>query len=272
MLKSYKLLGNVGTNKINAHPRNKTKFVAIAISIMVLLAVVIILGMGGSTFNLPPQKIDVSNVQIVSGAQPGAIFNFGGTPTPVVSYSIKNLYNVDITSVGLSVDKTNYGQSTVLIPAGRTVSTSTTLDNEIYSASRTYAIKFTFTFADGTHETYSTSYKTPVGGQAQIASISLTVAETQGLLGSTYSCSLQVDVQNTGELPIIYAQGTYANGDLIFFSSYARPLEIMKGTGSRSYASQGYIDVGMSISVTIKLTYSDGNTQTIQTSVVAKSK
>jgi hypothetical protein len=219
MLKSYKLLGYVGTNKISVHARNKAIFVIIAVvvAISVLLAVVIVLGVGGNISDSQRKSalIDVSNVRIDSGVQPGAFLNFlPENLRPIASYTIKNLHNVDVTTVGLSVDGTNYGQSSLLIPPGKTISTSTTLNNAVYS-SRTYNIELTFTFTDGTHETYSTSYKTPFS-QAQIARMSLTLGSVQGPIGGSHATfSFDIEVQNTGDVPIGYAKGTVGGLKLI---------------------------------------------------------
>jgi hypothetical protein len=104
------------------------------------------------------QKIAVSNLRIDLGVQSDNV-NYGTSP-PAANYTVENLYNVDVTSVSLSIDGIKSGQDSILVPPGQSVSAYTVLSSAV-SGSTTYDIDFVFTFADGTSDTYSTSYTTP---------------------------------------------------------------------------------------------------------------
>ncbi len=134
------------------------KKAAIVVAILALSVVVgVILLMMGQTPN--SQKIAVSNVSIDLGVQ-SATVNYGVIP-PSVNYTVENLNNIDVTTVSISIDGTNYAQASLSVPSGRSVSTSTFLSGVVLSGSTNYDFEFTFTFADGTSETYSTSCATP---------------------------------------------------------------------------------------------------------------
>ena len=134
---------------------NRKKAVIVVIVVLALLSVVIWLMMGG---NPNSQKIAVSNLRIDLGVQSDNV-NYGVSP-PAANYTVENLYNVDVTSVSLSIDGVEFGQGSLIVPPGHSVSAYTVLSSAV-SESTTYDIEFVFTFADGTFDTYSTSYTTP---------------------------------------------------------------------------------------------------------------
>jgi hypothetical protein len=136
---------------------NRKKAAIIAIVVLVLLgtAVVVWFMMGGNS-NSP--KIAVSNLRIDLGVQSDNV-NYGTSP-PAANYTVENLYSADVTSVSLSIDGINSGQDSILIPPGHSASAYTVLSSAV-SGSTTYAIEFVFSFADGTWDTYSTTYTTP---------------------------------------------------------------------------------------------------------------
>jgi hypothetical protein len=138
---------------------NRKKAVTVVAAILALLVLVgvILFLMGGNVPN--SQKIAVSNVSIDLGVQ-SATVNYGVIP-PSVNYTVENLNNIDITAVTVGVDGTNYAQTSLPIPPGHSVSTSTFLSGAVLSGSTNYNIEFVFTFADGTSDNYSTSYTTP---------------------------------------------------------------------------------------------------------------
>ena len=137
---------------------NRKKAIIVVIAILALLVVVWFL------FQNTPnsQKIIVSNVSIDLGVQ-SATVNYGVIP-PSVNYTVKNLNNIDVTTVRMNIDGINSGPVSLLVPSGGSVSTSTFLSNEALSGSTTYNLQFIFTFADGTYETCSTSCTTPMSG------------------------------------------------------------------------------------------------------------
>jgi hypothetical protein len=135
--------------------RKKAAVVVIVVSILLGMVGVVWFMMGG---NLNSQKIAVSNLRIDLGVQSDNV-NYG-TSSPTANYTVENLYNVDVTSVSLSIDGVKSGQDSLLILPGHSVSAYTVLSSAV-SESTTYDIEFVFTFADGTSDTYSTSYTIP---------------------------------------------------------------------------------------------------------------
>ena len=134
---------------------NRKKAVIVVIAVFALLGVVVWFMMGG---NPNSQKIAVSTLRIDLGVQNDNV-NYGTSP-PAANYTVENLYNVDVTSVSLSIDGIKSGQDAILVPPGQSVSAYTVLSSAV-SGSTTYDIEFVFTFADGTSDTYSTTYTTP---------------------------------------------------------------------------------------------------------------
>jgi hypothetical protein len=112
--------------------------------------------MGG---NSNSTKIVVSNVSLDLGVQSVNV-NYGVRP-PSVNYTVQNLNNIEVANVSVGINGTNHAQTSLPVPPGNSVSTTTFLSDIILSASTNYNIKFVFTFADGTSETYSTSCTTP---------------------------------------------------------------------------------------------------------------
>jgi hypothetical protein len=134
--------------------RKKAAIAAIAILALLVLVGVVLFMKGG---NAP--KIAVSNVSIDMGVQ-SATVNYGVIP-PSVNYTVKNLNNIEVVTVSVSIDGTNHAQTSLAVPPGHSVSITTFLSDIVLSASTNYNIEFVFTFADGTSETYSTSCTTP---------------------------------------------------------------------------------------------------------------
>jgi hypothetical protein len=135
--------------------RKKAVIVVIVVSALLGMVGVVWFMMGG---NPNSQKIAVSNLRIDLGVQSDNI-NYGVSP-PAANYTVENLYNADVTSVSLSIDGVEFGQGSLIVPPGHSVSAYTVLSSAV-SGSTTYDIEFVFTFADGTFDTYSTSYTTP---------------------------------------------------------------------------------------------------------------
>ena len=137
---------------------DRKKAVIIVIAILVLLVIVWFLFQ--NTPNSP--KIAISNLKLDLGVQSDNV-NYGVSP-PAANYTIENLNNIDVATVSVTIDGITSGPSTLIVPAGHSVSTYTLLNNEALSASTTYNIEFVFTFTDGTSETYPTKCTTPQSG------------------------------------------------------------------------------------------------------------
>ena len=137
--------------------RRKVVIAVIAILVLLVLVGVVLFMMGGNVPN--SQKIAISNVSIDLGVQ-SAIVNYGIMP-PSVNYTIENLNNIEVANVSVGIDGINHAQTSLSVPPGHSVSTTTFLSDIVLSASTNYNIEFVFTFADGTSETYSTSCTTP---------------------------------------------------------------------------------------------------------------
>jgi hypothetical protein len=138
---------------------NKKKAVIAVIAILALLVLVgvVLFMMGGNVPN--SQKIAVSNVSIDLGVQSTTV-NYGVMP-PSVNYTVENLNNIEVANVCVGIDGINHAQTSLSVPPGNSISTTTFLSDIVLSASTNYNIEFVFTFADGTSETYSTSCTTP---------------------------------------------------------------------------------------------------------------
>ena len=137
---------------------NRRKAVIAVFAILALLVLVgVVLFMMGNVPN--SQKIAVSNVSLDLGVQ-SATVNYGVIP-PSVNYTVENLNNIEVATVSVSIDGTNHAQTSLSVPPGYSVSTTTFLSDIVLSASTNYNIEFVFTFADGTSKTYSTSCRTP---------------------------------------------------------------------------------------------------------------
>jgi hypothetical protein len=137
--------------------RKKAVIAVIAITALLVLVGIVLLMMGGNVAN--SQKIAVSNVSLDLGVQSAAV-NYGVTP-PSVNYTVENLNNIEVATVSVSIDGTNHAQTSLSVPPGHSVSTTTFLSDAVLSRSTNYNIEFVFTFTDGTSETYSTSCTTP---------------------------------------------------------------------------------------------------------------
>jgi len=136
--------------------RKKAAIAVFAILALLVLVGVVLFMMG----NVPnSQKIAVSNVSLDLGVQ-SATVNYGVIP-PSVNYTVENLNNIEVATVSVSIDGTNHAQTSLSVPPGYSVSTTTFLSDIVLSASTNYNIEFVFTFADGTSKTYSTSCRTP---------------------------------------------------------------------------------------------------------------
>ncbi len=136
--------------------RKKVVIAVIAILALLALVGVALFLMGGNVHN--SQKIVVSNVSLDLGVQ-SATVNYGITP-PSVNYTVRNLNNIEVATVSVSINGTNHAQTSLQVPPGSSESTTTFLSDIVLSASTSYNIEFVFTFADGTSETYSTSCRT----------------------------------------------------------------------------------------------------------------
>jgi hypothetical protein len=137
--------------------RKKAVIAVIAILTLLVLVGIVLLIMEGNVPNSP--KIAVSNVSLDLGVQ-SATVNYGVMP-PSVNYTVENLNNIDVATVSVSIDGINHAQTSLSVPSGHSVSTTTYLSDIVLSASTNYNFEFVFTFADGTSETYSTSCTTP---------------------------------------------------------------------------------------------------------------
>jgi hypothetical protein len=223
--------------------------------ILVLIVVCVILLGQGSSFFGGSRKIEVSNLKIDYGRTWYSDFQ------STIYFRVKNLYSSQLTTVGLMVNGVNYGLSYLQVPSGQTVDWSGPLPNTAITSSSRYEIEMTFTFADGTYQTNSESYTTPeYKGQIQMTTVSLTL--------STYLYYFHVEIKNTGNLPIMSAKYVFFGGFEGFFS----PLYAASGdtlVGGETLGLRGSMVVGSAYPVTIRVTYIDGSTSVMQTSVIA---
>ncbi|MFX1343449.1 MAG: hypothetical protein ACFFAL_12325 [Promethearchaeota archaeon] len=228
--------------------------IAVLVVALALVASLVLLGLNPSFLN--PQKFEVTNVRLTYGSQAYGSFQ------AFVVFTLRNLDDSYLNTVGVAVDGVNFGLSALQIPPGQTQEKSLPLGNLVLSSSKTYGITLTFTFADGKYQDYSGSYTTPVfKGQVTVTSLSLTLF--------TYLYNFHVEVKNTGNLPITMAKYRFSNGfEQILSPMYALPGQTLSGGES---LFRGSLVEGSAYPVTIQVTYFDGSTSTISTSVVAQS-
>jgi hypothetical protein len=137
--------------------RKKAVIAVIAILVLLVAAGIVLFIMSGNVSD--SRKIAVSNVSLDLGVQ-SPIVNYG-VMLPSINYTVENLNNIKVATVSVSIDGTNHAQTSLLVPPGNSVTTTTFLNDIVLSASTNYNIEFIFTFIDGTSEAYSTSCTTP---------------------------------------------------------------------------------------------------------------
>jgi hypothetical protein len=241
---------------------NRKVAIIIVVVCLSLVAVVILVRQDSSFLNA--RKFEVTSMELTYGPQTISGFTITGSVQPVIKFAIRNLHNSYLTTVGLSVNSVNQGLQTLQVPPGQIQDESISLKNVALSSVTAYPIEMTFTFGDGSYETYSGSYTTPqFRGQAQVTHSSLTVGP--------FLANFQIEIQNTGNLPITSAK-FFVEGYQFETIIVASPL--MPGETARSGWSLGNLgwEVDQSYSVTIPITCFDGSTSTVRTSVVAQSK
>ena len=220
-----------------------------------LIACLVLLGQNSSFLN--PQKFEFTNMRLTYA------HGIGGYPQVIINFTVRNLYNSYMTAVGVTIDGADYGFSTLQVNPGQTQEASIPLNNLTLSSSKTYDVKLTFAFADGQYQTYLGSYTMPqFKGQTTVTSISLIVYST----GYSNIGHFDLVIQNTGNLPITEAKCIFGF-DPILSDYYALPGEKLGFTENlplNTPATSAY-------PVIIQLTYSDGSTSTINTSVTARS-
>jgi hypothetical protein len=224
--------------------------------ILVLIVVCVILLGQGSSFFGGSRKIEVSNLKIDYGRTWYSDFQ------STIFFRVKNLYSSQLTTVGLMVNGVNYDLSSLQVPSGQTVDWSRPLPNTAITSSSRYEIQMTFTFVDGTYQTNSESYTTPeYKGQIQVTTVSFTRA-------GTYAYNFHVEIRNTGNLPIFSAKYVFFSVfEEFFIPLYAAPGETL--SGGKGVSNFDTIVAGSAYPVTIRVTYIDGSTSALQTSVIA---
>lgn len=227
--------------------------IAVFVVALALVASLVLLGLNPSFLN--PQKFEVTNMILTYGSQAYSSFQ------SFIVFTVRNLDDSYLNTVSVTIDGVHFGLSTLQLPPGQTQEKSLPLNNLVLSSSKTYGITLTFTFADGKYQTHSGSYTTPLfKGQVTVTSLSLTLF--------TYLYDFHVKVKNTGNLPITMAKYRFFNGfEQILSPMYALPGQTLSG-GESLWNS---LVEGSAYPVTIQVTYLDGSTSTINTSVVAQS-
>jgi hypothetical protein len=208
----------------------------------------------GST-NGATQKIEVEDL------------NLSYDPRAAADFTVTNLYDSQLTTIGLTVNGVNCGLSTPNLPAGQAQDESLPLQNVALSSLTTYNVKLTFTWADNTYQDYSGSYATPIfKGQAQVTAASLTYVTDSG---EYFSFTLK----NTGNLPITSVNYTLALPVYPYQLSVPAFLPTIMPGQSETYNSEPIMcqfQAGAAYPLTIQITCADGSTSTIQTSVIAQ--
>jgi hypothetical protein len=242
------------------------KLIIIATMIfLVLITIVAFIALKGSLSN---PMAEVTNMQLAYGQQTIMGFSTGVT-SPVLTFSVKNTHDSYLTVMGLTVNGIDYGQQPLQIPPGQTQSESSSLTNLALSSGANYQVKLTFTFADGKYETYSEACAAPqFRGDAQITTLSLTAQSGGFGLFSSY----HVEIQNTGNLPITSATCTIQGytWELTLVTS-GMPLLPGKTANTGWGGIMTNHEAGKSYSVSIPITFQDGSSKTLQTSVIAQS-
>jgi len=231
----------------------RVAIIAILAVVLALIPGLVLLGLNSYFFN--PQRFEVSNMRLTYA------HGIGGYPQVIINFTVRNLYNSYVSTVGVTIDGADYGFSALQVNPGQTQEASIPLNNLTLSSSKTYDVKLTFGFADGQYQTYLGSCTAK--GQATVTSISLIVYT----MGSSNIGHFNLVIQNTGNLLITETKCRLGGFDPILSDYYVLPGETLGFAGNfplNTLPSASY-------PVTIQLTYSDGSTSTINTSVTARS-
>jgi hypothetical protein len=234
----------------------KVAVTAILAVVLALAPGLILLGLNSYFWN--PQKFEVSNTRLTYA------HGTGGYPQVVIDFTVKNLLNSYIDTVGVAIDRADYGFSSLQVNLGQTQDASIPLENLTLSSSKTYGVKLTFAFADGQYQTYLGSCNMPeFKGQAIVTSSSLIVYFN----GYNNMGHFDLVLENTGNLPIIEAKCTFWASDPILSNYYPLPGEKI------GFSDNSQLDSSPATSypVTVQITYLDGSTETITASVTARS-
>ena len=244
---------------------NKLFITTIAIGCMLILVGIALLGSTSDMFD--SQKFEISNTQIVYATYPLFNYQLISSPESYFNFEIRNLHDSDLRTVGFSINNVNMGQYNLRTQPGQTTNEALPIENMDVSSFTTYNIELTFTFADGKFETYTTKYTTPeYKGEIEITKLSYIWVHPKPV----YQGSFQIEIKNTGNIPISNIDCTFDDSKLYFFL----PPQVNPGETSmsgKSFTSIYYPESdGLSYPVVIELEYLDGSTSTIRTSVVGE--
>lgn len=247
----------------------------VGLSLVGLVPAILLILVSFILFGHSFRYVEVSNVEMK--------YNLSYDPQhsnidPALNVTIKNTHSSELINEGVTVDGTSYGTTYFLVPQDQTRNMTFPLRSLNLASSKTYEVQLTFNFTDGKQQSYSESYTTPqFKGQAQVNNSSLTVPQSNDNSSSTIDDFFRVEgvsvflltIQNTGNLPITKIDCTVDNQNqsLVVIGLPVMPKDTVTGwewlwLGTGSVEPQ----TGTVYSVTIKLTYVDGNTSTIQTS------
>jgi hypothetical protein len=232
----------------------KKKITLIAIG--VVIALILALTVGLLFFREKPKTpeiVEVSDLNIDHGSDWSYCH---------LNFTVTNLYNYPVTIIGSIVNGVNYGYSNLTVPPGQTQDESITLLHLVITSSTNYNTTLAFTFGNGQYQLYSQSILPPkYVGSFFITDESLNVTSSNATIFS-------VTIQNTGNIPIVsanYTIGSYQSSLPLYGNLMPSNIAVLDGQPILSSSLQ----IGLTYSSTIQVSYADGSTSSAQTSVPA---
>ena len=229
------------------------------ITAIVLSAVILSLAIWTLFFrshSVPPfPKLEVTNLKIDTSQDWSVCY---------VTFAVYNRYNSPIIAIGQIVNGINYPYADIMVPAGQTMDETLTIPQLKITNSSSYHIIITFTFDDGYYEDYSkTVYPPQYTGAFSITNQSLT-------LNDDNSTEYSLEIQNTGDIPLINANFTIANeSNIVVYQSDLISLGNLMTNNTKTLTrtiDYAVFQNGSTFHTVVQVKFADGSTQSTQSS------
>jgi hypothetical protein len=263
-----------GENKEKTKRIGKGSYIIIFSSIIILVGAIILLYpqplqiLGKLNLNAPSSTISIfsnPSTQYIRVSDVKLGYNLLRNPPQIVSFNAYNQYSSNLLSIGAEFDGKQYSSEPVYLMPNQSINYEISLKDTNFSTSKTYSIILYFTMQDGKYQTYITSYyyQAPkTSGSAQITQVSLSLG---------YFVDFKMGLTNTGNTPIIQATFTLGNEKGGFPIGAYQTLNSGQTaqTWSQLWPLSDFVR-GTSYPINVMVTYADGSSSSIQTSVIAK--
>jgi hypothetical protein len=236
---------------------NKIALIAASVFLAVILSLAIwMLFFQGHS--VPPfPKLEVTNLKI--DTSPDWLQCY-------ITFTVYNRYNSPIIAIGQIVNGVNYPYVELAVPAGQTMDETLAIPQLKITNSSNYHIIITFTFDDGYYEDYSkTVYPPQYTGAFSITNQSLT-------LNDDNSTEYSLEIQNTGDIPLINANFTIANeSNIVVYQSDLISLGNLMTNKTKTLTRTINYAIFQNSSTfypAVQVKFADGSTQSTQTSAL----